>query len=221
MSSDDEHSDDELPTSSVAELTLGPSTRGADDGGSVPRPPVNDAALQRRRTATHAKMRAYEATRRAAYASKLQSSALYWHAFRTLMHDSLLESQKADLLVRGWTHAARAHGAGLGSVGAWCVDERDGAPITDAKRKKRLLERDGARAGEPVTPSDGGGGGAVAAAVFSTGGRASFDPRGEFYREEQCGAMIQRLAEAAGDVARKHEELAAYMGEEVLPGLAA
>ena len=115
MSSDEDATDDELPTSSVASLALDPPPddgRGADDDDHAERRPPPPAAapagnddalrLRRRRAATHDKLRAYEAKRRAAYESKLQSSALYWHAFRTLMHDSVLESRKADLLVRGW-----------------------------------------------------------------------------------------------------------------------
>ncbi len=102
----------------------------------------NDEALrQQRRSATHAKLCAYEAKRRAAYEAKLQSSFLYWHAFRTLMHDSLLETQKAYLLVRGWNHASKTYGDSMASIKVWCIDEKEGAPIIDEKRKKKVLER--------------------------------------------------------------------------------
>ena len=102
----------------------------------------NDEALrQQRRSATHAKLCAYEAKRRAAYESKLQSSFLYWHAFRTLMHDSLLETQKAYLLVRGWNHASKIYGDSMASMKVWCIDEKEGVPIIDDKRKKKVLER--------------------------------------------------------------------------------
>ena len=130
-------SDDELPYSSKvkpAALTISQHRRSS---GS------NDEVLRRqlRRSATHAKLCAYEAKRRAAYEAKLQSSFLYWHAFRTLMHDSLLETQKAYLLVKGWNHASKLYGDSMASIKEWCIDEREGVPIIDAKKKKKFLER--------------------------------------------------------------------------------
>ena len=42
----------------------------------------------------------------------------------------------------------------------------------------------------------------------------------EFYREERCGSMIKTLAESAGTVAGRFEEMTGYMYDEVLPELA-
>ena len=123
-------SDDELPYSSKV------------------RPPIiitshesNDEVLrQQRRAVTHSKLRAYEAKRRKAYESKLQSSFLYWHAFRTLIHDSLLETQKVYLLVKCWNYSSKTYGDSTMSIKDWCVDEKEGVTIIDVN-KKRPSER--------------------------------------------------------------------------------
>jgi len=200
-------SDGELPTSSVAGLTITPNL--GDDGHR------NDDALHQRRKTIHSKLRAYEAKRRAAYESKLQSSSLYWHAFRTLMHDSLLETQKADILARGWTHSSKAYAASMMSVGEWCIDEK-GVPVTEFKKKKKLFE-----ANEKGAVGSGGG---AAVGVESAASMFVNDKRGalsfaDYYREEKCGSMVKHLAESAGNVAGKYDETVKYMDEEVLPQL--
>mmetsp|Transcript_749 Transcript_749/g.1364 ORF Transcript_749/g.1364 Transcript_749/m.1364 type:complete len:592 (+) Transcript_749:123-1898(+) len=210
-SSDDEHTDDELPTSSVAELTVDPKPKAKDEDTNNGDGGLNDA-LHQRRSATHSKLRAYEAKRRTAYESKLQSSSLYWHAFRTLMHDSLLETQKADLLARGWTHASTSYAANMTSVGEWAIDDK-GAPITDARKKKRIFEAN----------EKGAVGGGVGVA-FGADNIPMNDKHvplavAEFYREEKCGSMVQHLADSAGSVASQYEEMVKYMNEEVLPEL--
>lgn len=206
----DYHTDDELPTSSVAELTTTNTASNQND------------ELRERRSATHFKLRAYEAKRRMAYESKLQSSSLYWHAFRTLMHDSLLETQKADILVRGWAHASKDYSASMMSVGEWCIDEK-GVPVTDARKKKKLLE-----VNEKVVVIGAGSGADSSTSVFPTQPLGSLiqmnDKRGslvvaDFYREEKCGSMITRLADSARIVSRKYEEMGKIMNDEVLPEL--
>ena len=94
--------DEDLPklTSSKLKITPTVPTKRATANNNNNQKDV----LMANRLATHSKLRAYEAKRRLAYESKLQSSSLYWHAFRTLMHDSLLETQKADILIKGWTY---------------------------------------------------------------------------------------------------------------------
>ena len=223
----DEHTDDELPTSSVAELTFSSSSldRGMDEpprseGRSAARMGPSMGETQERSSVTHFKLRAYEAKRRMAYESKLQSSSLYWHAFRTLMHDSLLETEKAFSLLRGWTHASEAYGESMVSVGEWCVDEK-GAPITDVRKKKKHFE-----ASEKVANhSSGGAVGGDTASLFPGQQLGVFgDKRGasviaDFYREEKCGSMILDFAESARVAAGKYEEMSIVMREEVLPDL--
>ena len=181
--------------------------------------------LMANRLATHSKLRAYEAKRRLAYESKLQSSSLYWHAFRTLMHDSLLETQKADILIKGWTYTAKSYGDHMMSVGEWCIDEK-GVPVVDVKKKKKLFEVHDTKGGNV---SVGGiAGGDNSAAQPSIIPIPTHQPRGgggpsviaaDFYREETCGSIIQFLAESAGEVGGKYDDMVKYMNTEVLPEL--
>ena len=147
-----------------------------------------------------------------AYESKLQSSSLYWHAFRTLMHDSLLETQKSDLLVRGWTHTSEAYGRNMMSVGEWCMDDK-GAPFTDAKKKKMLDAHN----------DNGGTTGGSVSSKFPTS-ISMHDKRGSFatanfYQEEKCGLIIHHLADSAGDVSMKYTDFVSFMNSDVIPQL--
>lgn len=181
-----------------------------------PPPPPSSVAnmdaqtkLQQQRSAAHSKMRAYESKRRSAYSSKMQSSSLYWRAFRFLMHDSLVETQKADILVRGWTHTNEAYGASMQSVGGWCIDEK-GTPITDAKKKKKWLETH-----EKGIALD---------SVIGSGGVGAGEKRGplpgNFDRTDKAPSLVDTLANSAGLVADRYNENVRFMKTEVLPDLA-
>ena len=183
--------------------------------------------LQHRRSATHYKLCAYEAKRRSAYAAKLQSSSLYWRAFRTLMHDSVLETQKADILVRGWTNASETYGMSMRSVGEWCIDEK-GVPVTDFKKKKKLLEAQekgvAAAGAGTVVGADFGGGSSIFQAQQRLASSATGDKRGllitgDFSQSEKCGTVIKNLADSAGLVAGQYEENVKHIKEQVLPEL--
>jgi hypothetical protein len=162
------------------------------------------AEMHQKRSATHSKLRAYEAKRRSAYESKLQSSSLYWRAFRTLMHDSLLETQKADALLRGWTHASETYEISMRSVGEWCIDEK-GVPVTDAKKKKKMLDA------QEASAAVGGTGG--------VDGTKTFLAAAGFTAEENCGSMINSLANSASSVANQYSDMIKTMNNEVLPEL--
>ncbi|KAL3775930.1 hypothetical protein ACHAW5_011320 [Stephanodiscus triporus] len=183
---DDDHTDDELPRSSSTQLHLpfDPDIDICDDGDDDDNDDDDDfvrgggdgddddlAAAAARRLRTHARLRAYEAKRRLAYESKLQSSSLYWRAFRALMHDSLLETQRADLLTRGWTHASGGYRDAMTSVGEWCIDER-GTPIVDPRKKKRFLDANNNVASSSAAAAGGGGGigGSSSSSVAVVGG---------------------------------------------------
>mmetsp|Transcript_24318 Transcript_24318/g.34835 ORF Transcript_24318/g.34835 Transcript_24318/m.34835 type:complete len:567 (-) Transcript_24318:281-1981(-) len=185
-------------TAAVENLELSPN--GSTD---FPNQPFL-AEMHQKRSETHSKLRAYEAKRRTAYESKLQSSSLYWRAFRTLMHDSLLETQKADALLRGWTHASEVYEMNMRSVGEWCIDEK-GVPVTDAKKKKKIFDAQEASA---AVGGIGGGDGAktfLAAAGYTT--------------EEKCGSMIKSLSNSASNVANQYSDMIKTMNGEVLPEL--
>ena len=226
MSDDDE----DLPklTSSKLKITPTPTTKKVTNTNNNNN---QQDELMTNRLATHSKLRAYEAKRRLAYESKLQSSSLYWHAFRTLMHDSLLETQKADILLKGWTYTAKTYGDHMMSVGEWCIDEK-GVPVVDVKKKKKLFE-----VHDNNSHNNKGGGNISVGGIAGGGGDnnashqqsiipiPTHQPRGpsviaaDFYREETCGSIIQFLAESAGEVGGKYDDLVKYMNTEVLPEL--
>jgi hypothetical protein len=91
-------------------------------------------------------LRAYELKRRTAYESKLSSSSLYWRAFRSLLHDSLVETSKADVLLKGWCHVTEQYGRGMKSLSEFCV-EKNGVVVLDEKRKKKMVEEMGEKGG--------------------------------------------------------------------------
>jgi hypothetical protein len=240
--------DDDLPRSSVA-TQLPPLSYDDDvddDDDAVIDGDGDGDDFHRRRMNTHAKLRSYEAKRRMAYESKLQSSSLYWRAFRTLMHDSLLETTRADLLVRGWTHATRAYCDMMRSVGEFCIDDR-GVPIVDPRRKKKFMD---ANANDASSSRVGGGGvvggvggGASSTTIVAVGGAAGGNvvvgARGDvqhhhpptnnkkgtsaifldYYRGEKCGSIVGGFGDTAIDVAEKYDEFAKFMNVEVLPEL--
>ena len=209
MSGDD--AEEETATSADDDVTTPVENLEVSSSGSkeFPNQPFL-AEMHQKRSATHVKLRAYEAKRRSAYESKLQSSSLYWRAFRTLMHDSLLETQKADALLRGWTHASQTYESSMRSVGEWCIDEK-GVPVTDAKKKKKMLDAQEAASA------------AAAAAAGGTGadGTKPFFAAAGFTAEEKCGSMIKSLANSASSVANQYSDMIKTMNNEVLPELSA
>jgi hypothetical protein len=194
MSGDDDVSKSTPPFADDAVANLEVSSSGRE----FPNQPFL-AEMHQKRSVNHAKLRAYEAKRRSAYESKLESSSLYWRAFRTLMHDSLLETQKADALLRAWTHASETYETSMRSIGEWCIDEK-GAPVTDTKKKKKLLD-----AQEASTGGLDGAKTSLAAAGFS--------------QEEKCGSMVKSLASSATSVANQYSDMIKTMNNEVLPDL--
>ena len=263
LNDDDDYSDDDLPSSSVTPPPLpypdiddiddpdvdfdkdgddddvddddddddGSGDDGGEDSGADSS--AGDDFL-RRRMDTHARLRSYESKRRDAYESKLQSSGLYWRAFRTLMHDSLLETQRAHLLVRGWTHASASYRDAMASVGGWCVDDK-GVPIVDHKKKKKFLDMqaasasaggvDSSSAGEAVLLAAGGGhhrrgtsSSSSSSSSSSISGSASVVVA-DFYRGEKCGSVVQGFADTASSVAGRYDEMVKVMNADVLPEL--
>lgn len=213
----------------------------------------SSSSVYKNRLQTHTKLCAYEYKRRSAYESKLQSSTLYWRAFRTLVHDSVSETNTAHLLVRGWVHASNTYCASMTSIGLGCIDDR-GVPIVDVRKKKIMLASKG-------IGGIGGGGGGIVYSSSSSGGTTTtttattattivtttnihanvVDPmsliqqqqqqphqRGvssstitDYYHTENCGLIIQEMANSAISIASKYNEFIAFVNEGVLPELSA
>uniref|UniRef100_A0A7S1Y5K9 Uncharacterized protein n=1 Tax=Grammatophora oceanica TaxID=210454 RepID=A0A7S1Y5K9_9STRA len=89
----------------------------------------------------HGKLRAYESRRRTAYASKLESSALYWRSFRDLLHSSVYETARAERIVIGTAKANLLYAEAMAASYDDCLlDDRGNMTLSDPKRQQKLLE---------------------------------------------------------------------------------
>lgn len=95
------------------------------------------------------------------------------------------------------------------SVGEWCIDEK-GTPVTEAKKKKKIFE---VQEKSHVSST-----GDSTQSMFPNQSRITLTST-DFYREENCGSIIQSLAGSAVDVAEKYEGMVEYMTSEVIPAL--
>ena len=122
------------------------------DDPPPPSPPKEPAALNlppmehyrtisdKERNQIHAKLKAYETRRKMTYSNKLESSSLYWRAFKSLLGSSILETSRAERLVSG---AAKANKAFADAMRASYEDtflDDKGLIVTDPKKQKRLLD---------------------------------------------------------------------------------
>jgi|EP00970_Alexandrium_tamarense_P010579 hypothetical protein len=136
------------------------------------------------------------------------------------MNDSLFETRRAQLLLRGWTSATESYGEDMRSVGLGCIDEKLGVPVVEERRKKKMLE------GMMSPDKSSGAGAAAESAGSSTSFSATQQPRSpqqkqasQFSSSEKCGAMIQSLADSATQIAQQYEEMVLFIKKEVLPEL--
>lgn len=83
-------------------------------------------------------LRSYESKRRKIYTSKITSSSLYWRAFRELMTNALLETERAALIIRGAVKANQAYADYCLAVAEDRLDS-DGL-VVDEKRGKKLRD---------------------------------------------------------------------------------
>jgi hypothetical protein len=126
--------------------TLAPENQNpAEDHVSSP-PKSSEASFttvdEKTRQLIHSKLKAYESRRRSTYTGKLESSSLYWRAFRDLLTASLAETGRAERLVLG---TARANAAYANSMQASyedvLVDDKGGLVMDNKKQEKLLLVR--------------------------------------------------------------------------------
>jgi len=83
-------------------------------------------------------LRSYEAKRRRIYTSKITSSSLYWRAFRELMTNALLETERADLMIRGAVQANQVYADYCLAVAEDRLDSE--GKVVDEKRGKKLRD---------------------------------------------------------------------------------
>ena len=119
------------------------------DDGEVTEDPAADALpptpsspfahTDETRAASHAKLRAYEATRRASYATKLSSSRIYWQSVRDMCHDSIAETVRAEQTFKGFVHLNDGYATFLQASSDNMLDD-GGMPVLDARKRKKLEE---------------------------------------------------------------------------------
>uniref|UniRef100_A0A7S4IAT0 PH domain-containing protein n=1 Tax=Odontella aurita TaxID=265563 RepID=A0A7S4IAT0_9STRA len=190
----------------------------AKAGMATPRPVENSV-----RATSHSRLRAYEAKRRSAYTSKLGSSSLYWRSFRDLLHSSLEETERAEVLVLGNAMANRAYSVAMACAAEDALDD-DGRPVLDPKKRKKLKERRekirADRRGYGKGAADGTGGGAATLQGETEEGRR----RGSALRSptpsqdaslEKRGTMLHSLVESHGILAERFAENAKFVHEEM------
>jgi hypothetical protein len=90
------------------------------------------------RQGLHEKLRAYEARRRLASASKFDSSSLYWKSFRDLLGASVQETGRAQRLVLGTSRAHQLYADAMQAMYEDVFLDEKGNVILRAKQQKRL-----------------------------------------------------------------------------------
>jgi hypothetical protein len=90
------------------------------------------------RQGLHDKLRAYEARRRLAYASKFESSSLHWKSFRDLLAASVQETGRAQRLVLGTSRAHQLYADGLQAMYEDIFLDERGNVILKPKQQKKL-----------------------------------------------------------------------------------
>jgi hypothetical protein len=93
------------------------------------------------RQGLHERLRAYEARRRLAYASKFDSSSLYWKSFRDLLTASVQETGRAQRLVLGTSRAHQLYADAMQAMYEDVFLDEKGNVILRAKQQKRLQTR--------------------------------------------------------------------------------
>mmetsp|Transcript_4887 Transcript_4887/g.6907 ORF Transcript_4887/g.6907 Transcript_4887/m.6907 type:complete len:695 (+) Transcript_4887:142-2226(+) len=121
-----------------------PPTLVSETSKSSPKPATTAQAYTvdtQSRSETHGKLRAYEARRRSAYSSKLESSSLYWRSFRDLLHASVHETARAERLVLGSVKVNQTYAQAMQATYEDIFLDDRGNPVTDSRKQKRLQEQ--------------------------------------------------------------------------------
>ena len=136
--------DAEAPSTPTAPSKEKDDDEGAEDpadaADALPSTPSSSFVhTDETRAASHAKLRAYEATRRASYATKLSSSRIYWQSVRDMCHDSIAETVRAEQTFKGFVHLNDGYATFLQAASDNMLDD-GGMPVLDARRRKKLEE---------------------------------------------------------------------------------
>ena len=169
------------------------------------------------RASSHYRLRAYEAKRRAAYGTKLTSSSLYWRSFRDLLHSSLEETERAEVLVKGSANAIEAFAGAMKAAGGDALDD-DGRPVTDPKKLKKLQEKRERRRAERVGHRGGHHPGEEADRKTTPNSRLGVSSQAfDDAASDKRGGMLRSLVESQGVMGERFSENSKFVRAEVAP----
>lgn len=87
------------------------------------------------------KLKTYEARRRLAYSSKLDSVSLYWKSYRDLLLASMRETGRAHRIVLGTSHAYAMYAEAMKGIYEDTFLDGKGNVVTDRQKRKKAQAR--------------------------------------------------------------------------------
>jgi hypothetical protein len=197
------------------------------DAGEVAEDPAADALpstpsssfahTDETRAASHAKLRAYEATRRASYATKLSSSRIYWQSVRDMCHDSIAETVRAEQTFKGFVHLNDGYATFLQASAENMLDD-GGMPVLDARRRKKLEEvRSPAGKTKKVSSGDENAHDDAAGATEKADKDDSTDA-GE--KDSDTGGVLDSLFASQSAMSEKFVQFSKFIEEDAVPEIA-
>ena len=168
------------------------------------------------RAASHAKLRAYEATRRASYATKLSSSGIYWQAVRDMCHDSIAETVRAEQVFKGCVHLNDVYATFLEASSDNMLNDA-GLPVLDARRRKKLEESRSPAAKSPKKGDDHPDGADTETADNNEEAKADAPEKKE---QSGTGGVLDSLFVSQRAMSAKFAEFSAFIEQDAVPEIA-
>ena len=194
----------------------------ADAADALPSTPSSSFVhTDETRAASHAKLRAYEATRRASYATKLSSSRIYWQSVRDMCHDSIAETVRAEQTFKGFVHLNDGYATFLQAASDNMLDD-GGMPVLDARRRKKLEELR-SPAGKAKKVSSGGDehtGTHDAAEAADKADKDDSEDAGEKQSDTPAGGVLDSLFASQSAMSEKFLQFAKFVEEDAVPEIA-
>jgi hypothetical protein len=206
------------------------ASKGKDDGGKTteedpadedpadlpPTPSSSFARTDESRAASHAKLRAYEATRRASYATKLSSSRIYWQAVRDMCDDSIAETIRAEQMFKGLVHLNDGYAIFLKASSDNMLDD-GGMPVLDVRRRKKLEE---ARSPAGKTKKEPSGDNTDDAEAAEKGDKDDPEEKAGEGNLNTSGGVLDSLCASQGAMSEKFAQFSKFLEEDAVPQIA-
>eukprot|EP00521_Asterionellopsis_glacialis_P007111 CAMPEP_0195283530 /NCGR_PEP_ID=MMETSP0707-20130614/2048_1 /TAXON_ID=33640 /ORGANISM="Asterionellopsis glacialis, Strain CCMP134" /LENGTH=691 /DNA_ID=CAMNT_0040342713 /DNA_START=170 /DNA_END=2245 /DNA_ORIENTATION=+ len=196
---DNDDKTEATPTLVTESTTAAAAAKPTPTSTSTPTPTPYLVDTQSR-SETHGKLRAYEARRRSAYSSKLESSSLYWRSFRDLLHASVHETARAERLVLGSVKVNQTYAQAMQATYEDVFLDDRGNPVTDIRKQKRLQEQ---RMLPPDHPS-------------SSSSTSSVPSGGDTPAHETGSGMLSSLIDSQCIIAKQFGDNASHVSTEIV-----